>query len=108
MSTRWFQSSPFEKRVAKNLLGRFIGGRGAHRSEIGRNIIDPVTMLGDREGIARLESPIRYGDVVNLYAVEALEVFDIPITPADRELAMVRRDIFKAKYDVAAFATTDE
>ncbi len=65
-------------------------------------------MFGDGKLVARIEPFVGDPRAVDLDAVAALQVFDVPIATGDRQLAMVCRDVGESQNDIAAFAAADE
>jgi hypothetical protein len=61
-------------------------------------------MLGECDGVTRIDSFASNSLAVYLRAIAAIEVFSKPISPINEKLTVVRRDIREAKYNIATFS----
>src|SRR5262249_2471547 len=63
--------------------------RRAHGAQIVRRITPVVAMLGNRQLVARIQPVLADAGAIDLDAVAALQVFDVPIAAVAEQLAMV-------------------
>ena len=67
-----------------------------------------VPVFGNRQDIARIDSLVGHPHSVDLHAVAALQIADVPVARIDRQLAMMSRDIRESQHDVATLASPDQ
>src|SRR5438105_1166222 len=98
------QARFLEKGNAQNVLVFHLLERSAAGLEL---VADRVTLLGDRDLVARVKIFFLNPDAVHLDAVGATLVADVPVTAAEAQLGVQPGDVRKGQFDVAGLPASE-
>jgi hypothetical protein len=101
------EASRFQQRATEQVVDRFFACRQCLCAKLRGFVRDLKLMLGHCQDVTRLKPLLADTRSIDLGAVAASLVSNIPVTTVDREFAVGAGDIRKPQHNVTAFPASD-